>query len=570
LVLGLANPSYFSITSDGNLLQKTTQSRPNGIFLAKVNTTGSALEYATMFGGTGLDTPSGITVDAGGDAFLTGNTYSTDFPATSGVVQGVNKGAARYSGQAFLSKLALAGETDDHFLTQLTLTVSAASVTHGTPITITATTASAAADVATGNIVFTAAPSSPEPFPATSVALDAKGVAALTTSTLAPGHYTLYATYAGDSAHLSSNSSVQANGTVSFYVAGAASQISWKFGFGPTVYGDRGGYAVDALVTDSVGDPVSGVLVTFSAGSYLKFSPAAVATDANGIAEVAVTLLKAGTFTMYASASGIQNAAAFRAVVAPAPLTVTLQGSYRLYGAANPTFLYTVQGLVGSDTVTVTPQTTATLTSPVGTYPISATVSGPLATNYIATVVGGILTIRKAPLYISARNAATFYGQTPAPPTAYQITGFVNGDTASVVSGAPVLTTTVTSTTPVGFYPIGVQAGTLAAANYYFDNFSNGEGAEGVYKAPLTILPSSFSIHVGDPLPTFTYTITGFVNSDTQASATSGAPVLSTTAPSTSKPGRYYIVGGVGSLTAHNYYFTNPGPATNGILTITK
>ena len=568
-VLGLANPPYFSITSDGSLQQKTSQSQPDGVFLAKVNTAGSALEYATMFGGTGSDTPGGIAVDAGGDAFLTGNTYSTDFPVTSGAVQSIDKGTASHSAQAFLSKLALAGETSDHFLTQLTLAVSAATVTQGTPITITATTTSAAAEAATGNIVFSAVPSSPKPFSATSVALDANGVATLTTSTLAPGNYTLYATYAGDGAHLSSNSSIRANGIVSFEVVGAPSHVVWQYGFGPAVYGEAPtGWDVAARVTDSVGDPVAGVPVTFS-GTSLTFTQATVVTDANGSAAVVVTPHKVGTFLMYAAASGIKNPAIFQVVITPAPLTVTLQSNSRTYGAANPVFKYTVQGLIGSDTVTVTPQTTATLTSLPGTYPISATVSGPLATNYTATVVSGTLTVGKGQLSISASNVAVTYGQAPVAPTLYTLHGFVNGDTqASATTGAPVLTSTVTATTPVGFYPIGVQKGTLASANYYFVDAYSGEGSVGVYKAKLTVRPDNFTIHVGDPLPTFTYTITGFVNSDTQASATSGAPVLTSTAPSTAKPGRFYILGNQGTLTAPNYYFARPNAATNGILTI--
>jgi len=73
---------------------------------------------------------------------------------------------------------------------------------------------------------------------------------------------------------------------------------------------------------------------------------------------------------------------------------------------------------------------------------------------------------------------------------------------------------------------------------------------------------------VGDPLPAFTYTITGFVNGESQASATTGAPTLTTAAPSTAKPGRYYIIGTVGSLRAQNYVFAPPSPAINGILTI--
>lgn len=87
-------------------------------------------------------------------------------------------------------------------------------------------------------------------------------------------------------------------------------------------------------------------------------------------------------------------------------------------------------------------------------------------------------------------------------------------------------------------------------------------------KAPLTIRPNSITIHAGDPLPTFAYSITGFVNGDTQASATTGAPSLTTTAPNTNTPGHYYIVANAGSLAATNYSVNPPTTATDGILTI--
>src|SRR5207249_1171980 len=54
------------------------------------------------------------------------------------------------------------------------------------------------------------------------------------------------------------------------------------------------------------------------------------------------------------------------------------------------------------------------------------------------------------------------------------ISGFVNGDTAAVVSGSPALTTTATSSSPAGTYPIIAGIGTLAAANYDFPTRVNG------------------------------------------------------------------------------------------------
>jgi len=249
------------------------------------------------------------------------------------------------------------------------------------------------------------------------------------------------------------------------------------------------------------------------------------------------------------------------------PLTIRIVNGTRLYGAANPVIPYSVTGLSAGDTVTVTPTPDAAATSPAGTYPISASISGSNLANYDVQIIPGTLTVEKAPLYLSAKNVALTYGQTPPPLSAYSITGFVNGDTAAVVTGAPVLTTSVTATTPVGVYPITVSIGSLTAQNYYFNNFSNGEGAVYVYKAPLHIKPNSVTIHAGDPIPTFTYTLSGFVNGETQASATTGGANLTTTAAQPTKVGRYYIIGAQGSLQAHNYSFLS-NLTDYGILTV--
>jgi uncharacterized protein (TIGR03437 family) len=51
-------------------------------FVAKVNPTGSALVYATLLGGSGTDRASGLAIDSAGNAFVSGLTFSTDFPVT--------------------------------------------------------------------------------------------------------------------------------------------------------------------------------------------------------------------------------------------------------------------------------------------------------------------------------------------------------------------------------------------------------------------------------------------------------------------------------------------------------
>lgn len=53
-------------------------------FVAKLNSSGSALIYATFLGGSNWDTANAIGVDGSGNVFVSGETESSDFPATSG------------------------------------------------------------------------------------------------------------------------------------------------------------------------------------------------------------------------------------------------------------------------------------------------------------------------------------------------------------------------------------------------------------------------------------------------------------------------------------------------------
>ncbi|HEY0307760.1 MAG TPA: pectinesterase family protein [Acidobacteriaceae bacterium] len=106
------------------------------------------------------------------------------------------------------------------------------------------------------------------------------------------------------------------------------------------------------------------------------------------------------------------------------------------------------------------------------------------------------------------------------------------------------------------------------AASYGGDtnNSSSTSGSTGlsVAKAVLTLTATSSSRTYGQP-NSLGYTLTGFAYSETQASATTGSPSITTTATQTSAVATYPITAAVGTLVASNYTITT----VNGILTVT-
>jgi hypothetical protein len=96
-VTGSATSTNFPVTA--GVFQSTnfalTTSGWGDAFVTKLNTTGTALVYSTYLGGTGYGAKgTGIAVDSSGDAYVTGNAASTDFPITNGAFQTTNFAAA--------------------------------------------------------------------------------------------------------------------------------------------------------------------------------------------------------------------------------------------------------------------------------------------------------------------------------------------------------------------------------------------------------------------------------------------------------------------------------------------
>jgi len=162
-------------------------------------------------------------------------------------------------------------------------------------------------------------------------------------------------------------------------------------------------------------------------------------------------------------------------------------------------------------------------------------------------------------LTVSANDLLRAYGSTN-PQFTVSYTGFLNGDTTNVLSGAPSVTTSATTNSLPGAYAIIITNGTLNATNYVF-SFVNGTLT--VNPAILTVTANNTVRYYGETNPVFTVRYSGFVlNQDTNVLG--GAPNTTTPATLSSSYGTYPIVVASGTLTASNYDFA----FVNGTLTV--
>jgi len=100
-LVGLTTSTDFPVTTG---TAQTTHSSGADAFVMKFDTSGNR-SYATFLGGTGDDYAYAVAVDSAGDAFVTGQTNSSNFPVTSSVYQSHEAGGY----DAFVTKLSPGG-----------------------------------------------------------------------------------------------------------------------------------------------------------------------------------------------------------------------------------------------------------------------------------------------------------------------------------------------------------------------------------------------------------------------------------------------------------------------------
>jgi hypothetical protein len=157
--------------------------------------------------------------------------------------------------------------------------------------------------------------------------------------------------------------------------------------------------------------------------------------------------------------------------VNPKTLTITASSATVTYGDAAPTITPSYNGFIGSDDASnsLSTQPTCLTTyaqgSGVSGSPYPTSCSGAVSRNYSPNYVNGSVTVNKAPLTVTA-DSVTKILNAPNPVFTFKITGFKNGETASVLTAQPTCTSAATTTSPIGQYPI-ICSG-AAADNYSF------------------------------------------------------------------------------------------------------
>ncbi len=249
-------------------------------------------------------------------------------------------------------------------------------------------------------------------------------------------------------------------------------------------------------------------------------------------------------------------------IINPAMLTYTANSASRTYGSSDPAFTGTVTGFVGGDTQasattgTLNFGTPATIASNVGSYAVNGTGLTANNGNYSFQQAGGnatALTINPAALLYTANTASRTYGASN-PLLSGTVTGFVNGDTqGSATTGTLSFTSPATTASNVGSYAVN-GSGLTPNSNYTLQQAAGNATALTINPATLSYTADATSRAYGGTNPLFTGTVTGFVNGDTQASATTGALSFTSAATSASNVGSYAVNGA--GLTANNGNYT--------------
>jgi len=325
------------------------------------------------------------------------------------------------------------------------------------------------------------------------------GPATLSGSTLVntgAGTVTVTASQAGDASYAAAANVVQTLTVGKATLTVTADNLSKEFGQpNPLLTASYSGFvSPDTLASSVTGQPALSTTATTgsNAGSYpITITPGKLASSNYAFFFVNGTLTITGanpqtiTFAPLSAVTYGQTATINLTATAssqlPVQYTITQGTAARISGA--------VLTILGAGTVSITANQPGNNTYAAAAPPVTQT-----------------LVINPAPLTVTGPMFTLPFGSTVDPTTfpAPTITGFVGTDTQALVTGTPQYSTTATSTSGAGSYPIQVSRGTLAfdasvASNYTFSLFNQGTLTISLRPQTITFSPLNRAVY-GDIL----------------------------------------------------------------------
>jgi filamentous hemagglutinin family protein len=239
--------------------------------------------------------------------------------------------------------------------------------------------------------------------------------------------------------------------------------------------------------------------------------------------------VNAGTYTLTASGLTSQNYAISYAdgslnVGKVSATVIANSGTVTYNGQAQSVSGFTVTGLVNNESASVLSGLSATGGSGtnVGSYNHRYSV-GSYSGNYDLSFTDGSLSIGKANLTVTAKNASkTYDGQAFSGGNGVSYNGFVNNETSSVLGGTLAYGGTSQNAVNAGTYTL--TASGLTSQNYAI---SYADGSLSIGKAPLNLTISKTYNGNTNFSNGNSYTLTGMVSGESSPSISSGSAAVS-------------------------------------------
>jgi hypothetical protein len=341
-VTGGAVSTNFPVTPGA--FQTVNNAAVNGqynAFVTKLNPTGTALLYSTYLGGSGGDGVVGIAVDSSGDAYVNGDTLSTNFPVTPGAFQTVNNAATGFR-NAFIAKLNLSATTT---MPTVKVTPSASSITTAQALTVTvAVNGTSGSPIPTGSVTLTSGAYTSEETTLSS----GSATIDVPAGSLATGTDTLTATYTPDSNSSSTYDSSMGTNSVtvmaSIATAPAVTLSPTNLTFASQVDGITS--AAQTVTLTNSGTAALVITSIVASGDFAQTNTCGTSVTASASCTISVT------FTPTAAGSRT-GALAITDNASGSPQTVALSGGGETVSVTSSSTGLTIASAGGSATATI-------------------------------------------------------------------------------------------------------------------------------------------------------------------------------------------------------------------------